>query len=67
MPFLAVLDFKPQINFEYFDLIGGKESFTNECVTATAAAKVTKVSFGVLFQPHYNIIFVIMLLYSMYI
>ena len=40
-----LLDFKPQINLEYFDLIGGEEALTKEIMSSVTFAKVDHVSF----------------------
>jgi hypothetical protein len=47
--FVSLSEFKPQqINFEYFDLVGGQKAFATECGTsAHAVQQAEKVSFKV--------------------
>ena len=40
---VCVSDFRSQINFEYFDLVGGQEAFQTECLASAAAAQADKV------------------------
>lgn len=68
--FVSLLEFKPRINFEYFDLVGGRKAFNIECGTGGAAvAQAVKVSFKIIF--YVNILnvtrcFIIFVLYYIF-